>query len=219
MAEPKLTVFGRTKALEMQIDELLDRVSEAGIVFETAVRESLTKGVRPEEGTALQKLVDFKHRANELRRSIEAALYTEMLIPDARGDVMSLLEELYDVVDRFADIGGTGSREQPDIPDDCKDDFVELTSTVVKAVEAAVLGSRAYFRDPVTVRDHVHKTSFYESECDEIAARLQRRIFESDLDLAQKLHLKSFVDAIDSLADEAEDIGDALTIFAIKRAE
>jgi uncharacterized protein Yka (UPF0111/DUF47 family) len=37
------------------------------------------------------------------------------------------------------------------------------------------------------------------------------------MELALKLHLREFVDRIDSIADHAEDVADRLTIYAIKR--
>ena len=45
-----------------------------------------------------------------------------------------------------------------------------------------------------------------------------RRIFaSSELDLAQKMHLRYFVERIDEIANVAEDLSDSLTIYAIKR--
>ena len=98
-----------------------------------------------------------------------------------------------------------------------KQRFVELTEAVVKCVEAMVTSSRAFFKDTSAVEDHLYKVSFYEDEVDDLAQRVKRDIFASDIDLAQKMHLRSFIDMMDDIADEAEDASDDLAIFNIKR--
>ena len=48
--------------------------------------------------------------------------------------------------------------------------------------------------------------------------RLKRAIFDSDLALEQKLHFRYFVDALDELADDAEDAAEWIAIYTIKRS-
>ena len=43
------------------------------------------------------------------------------------------------------------------------------------------------------------------------------QIFESKIKMVEKLHLRDFVNAIDGIADHAEDVADRLSIYAIKR--
>ena len=46
---------------------------------------------------------------------------------------------------------------------------------------------------------------------------MKRTVFTSDLPLANKMHICSFIEMIDNLADMSEDITDKLAIFVIKR--
>jgi uncharacterized protein (UPF0335 family) len=46
---------------------------------------------------------------------------------------------------------------------------------------------------------------------------LKRAVFASDLELAHKTQLRYFVERVDELANEAEDIADYLAIYTIKR--
>ena len=80
-----------------------------------------------------------------------------------------------------------------------------------------MLAARAFFRDIEAVRDHASKVIFLETEADKIGTKLQRAIFSSDLPLERKIHLRYFVERIDELANAAEDVADALAIYAIKR--
>ena len=109
------------------------------------------------------------------------------------------------------------SIETPDISAEFKDDFKKLTSMVVKAVDELGLSARAFFRSPHDVPIYNHKVMLYEKEADIIGTNLRKAIFNSDLDLVHKLHLREFVEQIDSIADTAEDVADRLTIYAIKR--
>ena len=177
------------------------------------------------DGATAERLTDqaAQLRATEgdghrLRLVIETDLYTEMLIPDFRADVLSLLEDLNYLLGLVEDIFLAITVEEPVIEDAFKADFKVLASAAVKTMESAILGARAFFRNISAVRDHLGKVSFHEEECDQCATRLKRDIFGSDLGLDRKMHLRYFVDKIDNLADEAEDVGDWLAIYSIKRA-
>jgi uncharacterized protein Yka (UPF0111/DUF47 family) len=51
-----------------------------------------------------------------------------------------------------------------------------------------------------------------------VGERLKRKIFDSDLELARKLHLGEFVVHVDTLTDDAESVSERLSISAIKRS-
>ncbi len=56
-----------------------------------------------------------------------------------------------------------------------------------------------------------------ESEADQICTALKTAIFSSDLEKIEKIHLRYFIERIDLVANRAEDIADALTIYSLKR--
>jgi predicted phosphate transport protein (TIGR00153 family) len=206
------------RAIERQIDEFLDIVSEAGIVFEQGITLFMDHSSADVVLQKVDQLQELENRGDQLRIGIETDLYTNMLIPESRGDVLHLLDALDDLTDGFETNFLNLTLEQPDIPETIKGDLKELTSTVVKCVEHTVLASRAFFRDLKAVRDHVHKIGFYESEADAVAIRIKRLVFGSDLPLDRKMHLRDWVDCIDRIADNSENAGDHLSIFAIKRS-
>lgn len=218
MTAMRTSPFVRTKAIENQINEFLDKVSEAGLVFEMGMRSYMDCGVNETCEMKLGQISDLERRGDELRRNIETSLYTELLIPDSRGDVLSLLEDLDDLLDLLKSTLLNISIERPEIPEVGKHDLSELVSMAVKAVESTVQASRAFFTDIKAVRDHIHKIGFFEREADKIAIRLKKKIFASDLPLEQKLHLRDLVDTVDKLPDEAENVGDELSIYTIKRS-
>jgi len=212
-----IRLFRRTRALEGEIDKFLDLMSEGGMLFKHAVHVYLDHGPSDEFEDKLHQVNNIESQADDLRRSIEMQLYSQTLIPDARGDVLGLLENLDSITNRIEGTLWGFSIEQPDIPEEHKDDFKQLVAMVVEAVEAVVLSSRAFFRNIEAVGDHNHKVMFYETEADIVSTKLKRAIFSSDLDLAHKTHLRHFVENLDNVADWAEDVADRLAIYVIKR--
>ena len=211
-------LFSKSQELEAEIDEFLQNLSESANLFKMALDNYLQDGANESFEDQLQNLCEFETRNDTLRRRIETKLYQQMLIPDSRGDVLGLLENLDQVL---GDLQGglfAFSIERPDIPNDLKNVYENLASASVRSVDHLVLAAQAFFRNPHGVSDSIHKVIFFEKEADKISTTLKRAIFQSDLEIAQKIHLKSFVEYIDNVADRAEDVADRLSIYAIKRA-
>jgi predicted phosphate transport protein (TIGR00153 family) len=205
-----LSPFRRAKALETEIDAFLDKLSESGLLFKRAVQIYLNEGASADFDEKLQAVNRLESEADKLRRSIETQLYAQTLIPESRGDVLGLLENLDSVLNLHEGALWGFSIEQPDI-------FLSLCDQSVLAVESIVLASRAFFRNIEAVGDHMHKVMFYEKEADKVSTKLKRAIFAADLSLSHKSHLRSFVEHIDNLADRSEDVADRLAIYTIKR--
>lgn len=213
----KLRLFGRTKDLERQIDEFLDKLSESAVMFKLAIKTYLREGANGDFDEKLNAVNTMESDADRLRRTIETELYTHTLIPDARGDVLGLIETLDHVVNLFEGALWAIHIEKPEIPDEFKPGFKKLTNMTVEAADALVLAARCFFRTPHAVSDFNHKVMLYEKEADKIGTKLKRDIFASDLELSHKTHLRDFVEHIDNVADWAEDVADRLAIYAIKR--
>ena len=212
-----ISLFGRTRALEGEIDEFLDKLSESSQVFKAAIKTYLKDGCTAEFEQRLHDVNRMESEADKLRRDIETKLYAHTLIPESRGDVLGLIETLDHLLNLFEGSLWAFSIERPDIPEEFHTDYETLTELAVQSVESLVLASRAFFRDIEAVGDHNHKVMLYEKEADKIGTKLKKAIFASDLDLSRKSHLRNFVEQIDDVPDWAEDVADRLAIYSIKR--
>ena len=210
-------LFHRTRDLEIQIDQFLDALSESAIVFKLAVNIYLTQGYTEAFAQKHEHVDRLESEADRLRRAIEIQLYTQTLIPESRGDVLGLLENLDNIINLIEGVLWSFDIEKPNIPKDCKDGYQDLVAMTCEAVESVVLASRAFFRNIEAVDDHSHKVLFFETEADKVSTRLKRTIFESELSIGHKVHLRGFVENIDDIADWAEDVADRLAIYVIKR--
>jgi uncharacterized protein Yka (UPF0111/DUF47 family) len=213
-------LFAHTRSLELRIDELLDKVAEGGIQFERGMVLLLERGLAPETEEKLQQLIQLKERCNQLRRRVVDTLYSEMLIPDFRGDVLRLLSHLYGLLDALKNAFQEFLIAYAEVLNrrESLADVKDLVAVVVQSVQAAVQGSRAFFRNPEAVRDHINQIRVHEAEADGITLRLKTALFASARPLDQKLLGRDALALIDGLADLAEEISDELSILAIKRA-
>ena len=211
-------LFRRTRRLESQIDEFFDSVSEACLTFQSGFKNFLDDDPGMAFDDTLNQVSDAKSRSDELRREIETQLYEHTLIPELRADVLSLLEDMDGLVDVCQANCYRFSIEEPDIPTEFHRDFLNLTDTSVTCVDCVVMAGRAFFRNIEAVRDHTHKAVYLEIEADKINTRLKRNIFQSDLSLERKIHLRYFAERLDLLANRAEDIANRLAVFIIKRS-
>ena len=210
-------LFRRTRELESQIDEFLDKLSQSALLFREAVGIYMANGATEEFEERLKHVNDLESRADRLRRSVETQLYAQTLIPESRGDVLGLLENLDSVINSIEAALWSFSIELPEIPAEYHDDFASLADKVTSAAESLVLASRAFFRNIEAVSDHNHKVMFFEKEADKMGTKLKRAIFASDLPLSRKAQLRNFVEIIDNVADMSEDVADRLSIYTIKR--
>ena len=208
--------FGKTKQLEVEIDQYLDMIVHGALKFQQGV-EYYLEGREEDFEQGRQQLSSMEGQADELRRAIEIKLYIHTLIPDSRGDVLGLMESSDKVLNQLEETISQLSVEHPEIIPEVRGLFLELARATVLAVECMVMGIRAYFRDPAAVRDHVGKVHYHEQETDRIAEEIKRIVFNQDIPLAHKIHQRYFALHIENIAEEAEDVCDRLAIATIKR--
>jgi predicted phosphate transport protein (TIGR00153 family) len=212
------SLFSKTKEIQSSMDGFIDQVEKAALLFLEGMKAYFAgKSERFEEYCS--ELADVESEADTIRRDVKYKLYTFMLIPESRGDVLGVLETLDDVVDITEKVVEHFSIETPNIPEFIKEDFLELTELSYKAMEELAKASRAFFTELKLVNDFVNKVHFYEHEADKVEKILKRKIFSSEKikDLAVKNSLRYFAEKIALISDESEKVAERLAIYAIKR--
>ena len=212
------SLFSDTKKLEREIDGFVDILSEVGLVFKSVVPTYLNHSANGKFDEMVEKVKEMESKADKITKEVEHTLYEETLIPDARSDVLRLLEHLDELIGMYQGNCYHFSIQKPEFPNEFHDDLIGLTDTVVDCVESLCLTVRSFFRDSRSVRDNAHKVTYHEKESDIKFSSVARRIFNSDLSLDRKMHLRYFVEKIDRISDQAEDIADELIIYSIKRS-
>jgi predicted phosphate transport protein (TIGR00153 family) len=212
-----LTFKHATKSIEL-IERFLSQVDEGVLVFQEGVKCYLAENHQSFSDN-LRTISTLETDADIVKRKIENLLYTRSLMPQLRGDIMRLLEDIDNIIDMAKSSLYQFDVEVPYIPAELHADFIKLTEVSVAAVETVIPVARAYFRDPESIKEKIHRVYFYEKEVDKIAMTLKRKVFQemTNLKLSEKFHLRYFTLHIENLSDCAEKVADLLSIMAIKR--
>jgi hypothetical protein len=208
----------KSKQLEADIDSYLDRVNTAGLLFLEGIKAYI-EGKNDYFEKKFEEISDIESEADDKRREIKQKLYTYMLIPESRGDVLGLLETIDDIVDMCEKVLEQISIETPEIPDFLKSDFVKLAELSSQAVEELVKGAQVFFRQVDMVSNYVNKVHFYEHEADDVEEQLKRKAFASEelVRFSHKVHMRYFAEKIAMVSDVAESVCERLSVYAIKR--
>ncbi len=212
------SVFKKSVELNMKIENFLDVISNSLLLFEKQI-DSYLNGDMETFGATLDRICDLESEADDLETEIKVNLYKFMLLPDTRADVLSLVKSLDNIIDATEEITKEFNIQKPKFPPELHKEMMALTDASIRAAEALILAARGFFNEVHLVSAHINKVKFYEHEVDILEDKIGDMIFNCGLvdTLAEKSQLYSFVGKIAGISDEAEVIGDKLTIFTIKR--
>ena len=136
----------KTKALEKDVEKLLNKVLRLGLVFKEAANSYLNDHCDDfrhyvEESDRLESDIDH------IRKDIELSLYGDMLIPESRGDVFRLLESLDDVADCIEKVLLEYDIEKPEFPPELSGDMLRVAELSYSCIEALVQAVTAFFSE------------------------------------------------------------------------
>lgn len=219
-----MDILGKKKALIAEIEQFWDAISQAALVFNAGADDYFDNRLHRLK-IRLEEIHALESKADELRRSIKYKVYTQMLIPESRGDILGLLETSDNVIDRTKKLLNALDIEKPQIPEKLRSDFKELAEMSANAVDEMVKAARAFFNNSRILNDYVNKVYYYEHEADKLEEMIKRKAFEGDSidnnakdSLCLRVQIRYFAEKISLLADDAEDVCERLTIYNIKRS-
>lgn len=214
-----MKILNRSRQVVGDIESFWDAIGKAALVFRAGAHDYFEN--RQERlKVRLEEIDTLENEADLLRRNIKHQLYSQMLIPESRGDVLGLLETSDNAIDRTKKILNALDIEKPEIPEFLKDDFIELAEISANAMDEMVKAARAFFIDIKIINDFINKVYFYEHEADKLEEHIKRKAFESNeiKGLSRRLHLRYFAEKISTLSDDAEAVCERLSIYSIKRS-
>jgi predicted phosphate transport protein (TIGR00153 family) len=209
----------KTKRLQSETGNLLSKIHKIGLVLKEAAyayfkgdMESFSHFV--EESNTLESEIDH------IRKTIELSLYSDMLIPESRGDVFRLLESLDDVADCVEMVLREYDIEKPVFPEEIIPDMLQVADLSCRCIEKLVQAVSAYFTNTEKTSSYVQEVKFCESEIDRYEESIKRKIFSGDYvkDLAVKLQLRYFIEQTGNISDYAEEVCERLAISIVKRS-
>ena len=213
-----MPVFTRhTKKIIIKIDDFFDIVEEGLLIFEEGVNSYLRNDMETFTNH-LKRIDDLESRADKLQKSIGNDMIIHSILPQHRSEVATLLEGIDDLIDTCKEVLKQFDVENPSIPEELHRDFVSLTTVVTNACEELIPASRAFFKQPHTVRNQLNKVYFFEREGDNLSNKIKKHIFHNmnNLSLAEKSQLRYFTHHVERLSDHAESVADLLSSMAMR---
>ena len=207
----------RNKLLLEKIDQYMEVCDSDMQIFEQAVDQYIKHGNSADFEALLLKAREFEGSADSILHNIQNSLYKKSLLPESRGDLMRLLERYDDIVDCTNHILRYLNTRNISIPTLISEDIKEIVSISLKCYEQVKKEIRDLLGKRHKVKGYVHTINNYESQCDDIQAKIIKEIFNSDVDKYDKILFTELINIIAKLTDYCEDAADHIMIINIKR--
>ncbi len=204
------------------IDLILKQISK----IEECLRASLDtidhylKAEIDEAKEMAKKTDHLETETDEIRREVEGLLFSGAFLPSLRGDVHVLVEAVDKIADSAEACCDFAMSQRPEIPEDFKSDFHKVAVDSIYSYDPLKEAAKNFFsgkeKDVSIIRERIRDVGIRESDVDDLEWKLTRRIFTSDLPLAQKLHLQHWLVKIADISDRVEDASDCLNSLIFK---
>lgn len=156
-------------------------------------------------------------QADHKRRDMESAMYSGAFLPNFRGDLLGLSETFDKVANKAEAVVDEIVLQHLKIPAGFIDEFSELIDLSHKTFEAVRSAAENLFEDMDNIDEFVKNTERLEHQEDESERALIKKIFDTEMPLAEKRELRQLALTIGSIANTAEDCSDRIRIIVLKR--
>ena len=208
---------GRKHKIAQMIERYLVKIEECIECFRSALLKYFEKGISREFDELIEKTHIAESLADDMRREIEITLYEKSMIPESRGDILGLLENTDRVLNKAQSVLYQIQTQFLQIPEFLKEDFKKLMDINIEAFKGVVRAIRKLFEDLKAVRDITNEIDKCESSSDRLEREIIKKIFQSDIDIGEKILLKEVVIETGNISDLSQTVGDRLNIITAKR--
>jgi len=210
--------FKKSVELNLKIENFIDIISDISLLFDQVINDYLDEDFDKYENKII-RIIKLESEADTLEREIKIMLYKYTLVPNLRGDILSLIKDLDDISDMIEDTSKDFLVQKPKFPKILHKEIKKMCDETIKCVDELRYATRSFFNEVHLINDHISKIKFHEHSIDEIEDDINTKIFNDKIidSLAEKMQLKEFITKIGNVSDEAQRISDKLAIFSIKR--
>ena len=208
---------GRKHKIAQMIERYLVKIEECIESFRKALLKYFEKGISREFDELIEKTHIVESLADDMRREIEITLYEKSMIPESRGDILGLLENTDKVLNKAQSVLYQIQTQFLQMPEFLKDDFKKLMDINIEAFKGVGKAIRKLFEDLKVVRDITNEIDKCESSSDRLEREIIKKIFQSNIDIGEKILLKEVVIETGNISDLSQTVGDRLNIITAKR--
>ena len=210
-------LFRKQRQVQVLVERYLDHLRHTQQTFSQAISSCLDGDTRHDFMILADETHHFESKADDVREEIKTLMYSKVLLPESRGDIMGLLESI-DQIPRFFEIILSIIRTQKlAIPDFITADIRELVNVSMEACELMIKQVDDLFQRSRRILELLEVIDEKESQCDIIERRIITTIFDSDIDPFLKIQLKELVVFLGEISDQADRVSKQINIISLKR--
>ncbi|MCD6310040.1 MAG: TIGR00153 family protein [Candidatus Eremiobacteraeota bacterium] len=158
-----------------------------------------------------------EHKADIVRRQIAHKLYGGVFLPIYREDYLSLVGLVDEVANQAEIVASFMILTRPEIPEFLKEDVHRLANAFIQAYQP-MREALAYLSGDISkVMDVTQRIGEMEQKADLIEWKSIKRLYKSDLPLAEKNLLRELIQHLALISDLIEDVAERFDAMVIKR--
>lgn len=210
-------LFRKQRQVQILIERYLNYLRNVQQTFSQAINGCLDGNARDDFKILADETHRFESKADDIREEIKTLMYSKVLLPESRGDIMGLLESI-DHIPRFFEVILNIIRTQRlAIPDLIVSDVRELVSVSMESCDLMVRQVEDLFQRGHRISELLNVIDKKESQCDVIERRIIITLFDSDIDPFLKIQLKELVLFLGEISDQADRVSKRINIISLKR--
>ncbi len=217
-------MLGKKTSSEKNARQMLeDHIKKVGeVLHETMITLEYYFTGRIEEAKVSARKVDtLETQADDILRGFMVCLQQGAFMPLIRKDIFQVISTVDKVANAAESTCDFCLSQRPHVYEEFRSAFEDITRANVEmfpdlnaAVEILKLGTFGMAGDEDTrFHDIAQNISLGESSVDDLEWKLTRDIFNSTLELANKMHLHQLLNHITRISDLIEDVADRIQIM------
>jgi hypothetical protein len=218
---PIAAVFARSpfKPMQQHMEVVNDCVGLVPALFDALIAGD-SKALAETQTVIFAK----EHEADQIKHEVRLHLPRSLFLPVDRRDLLEVLEVQDAIADTAQDIAGLLQQRDMTVLDDMREDLQKLVARCVDACAQsnAIIGEldeliETGFRGPEAerVEEMVKKLNAIETETDDLAIALTRKLFEHEqvMSPVSVMFWYRLIQWIGNIADNAEKVGDRMLLL------
>jgi len=159
----------------------------------------------------------YESKADDIIDEVNNLMYGKVLMPESRGDIMTLLHALDKVPHYFESVLFIIKYQRLVIPEALTMDIQELLRISIESCRLLSKQVILFLKKENGIRALVSTIDTNESHCDHIERNIITKIFKSDIDPFLKLQLKELVIKMGDISDQTDRVSKMINILSMKR--
>jgi len=207
----------KQRSIEKDVFQYLDTWKNCLEYFKDGMELYLSGGISEECNYCVQEVHKTEERADELRRKVEWEMYSKALIPESRGDILGFLETMDKIPNKAESLLNQIKLQKLQFPKELNQNLERIVALSYEAIQLVYDAATKLLSKNGDIHKRADEIDAKETECDHAEQDTIAKIFDMDIEKADKILLKEFIIELGNLTDRAEDVSERLTLLSVKR--